>query len=265
MFNDMKKIIPVLFLIMVGLAGCRHQASDNSAGNSSRSGEQVLTIAAAANMEPALTEISKQFQAETGIKTVCSFGATGNLAKQIENGAPFDLFISADVKTVDSLAAKSEIIADSKRIYARGKLVVWWPPDAKVVPEQLADVANPEFRRIALAKPEIAPYGAAAKESLEAAGLWDKVEPRVVYGENVGATYQYAKTGNVELAFIPLSLVKDGEKYLLVDEKLHKPIDQAMCILKNSKQLDAAKKFAAFLTGEKGVAALQRYGYSVPD
>ncbi|MEW6736457.1 MAG: molybdate ABC transporter substrate-binding protein, partial [Acidobacteriota bacterium] len=147
---------------------------------------------------------------------------------------------------------------------ARGRLVVWWPQDAKETPASLEDIVKPVFKRIAIAKPDLAPYGAAAKESMEAVGIWPKVEAKIVYGENVNAAYQYAKTGNVELVFIPFSLVKPGEKFITVDEKLHKPIDQALCIIKQSKHPELAKKFDDFLKGEKGRTMLEHFGYTIP-
>lgn len=186
------------------------------------------------------------------------------LAKQIENGAPFDLFISADLKTIDNLEAKGEILPNSKRIYARGKLVLSWPKDAKQIPLSLEDIVKEDFKRIAIATPDIAPYGAAAKDSLQTLGIWEKIESRIVYGENVNTTYQYLKTGNVDLAFVPLSLMKPEEKFLVVDEKLHKPIDQALGIIKTSQQAELAKQFDEFLAGQKGRNILKKFGYEIP-
>ncbi|KAF0250361.1 MAG: molybdate transport system substrate-binding protein [bacterium] len=248
----------LIFFLLVNTLAC------NNTSKIETTTEKKLIIAAAANVEPAFTEIAKEFQAETGIEVVFSFGATGMLGKQIENGAPFDLFVSADVKTVESLESKDEILSASKRIYAQGKLVLTWPQDTKQVPLSLEDITKPEFKKIAIATPDIAPYGAAAKESLQNIGIWEKVESRIVYGENVSTVYQYAKTGNVALAFVPLSLIKNGEKFLVIDEKLHKPINQALGIVKRSKQLELAKQFDAFLAGQKGHNILEKFGYRSP-
>lgn len=247
-----------IFFLLINSLAC------NSTPKTENPIEKRLIIAAAANLEPAFTEMAKEFQSETGVKVVFSFGATGMLGKQIENGAPFDLFVSADVKTVENLEAKGEILSGSKRIYAQGKLVLSWPQDTKQVPLSLEDIVKAEFKRIAIATPEVAPYGAAAKESLQNAGFWEKVESRIVYGENVNTVYQYAKTGNVDLIFIPLSLIKPGEKYLAIDEKLHKPINQALGIIKRSKQIELAKQFDTFLAGQKGHNILEKFGYSLP-
>ncbi len=246
----------VFFLLISGL-GC------NNIQKNEANIQKTLIVAAASNVEPAFTEIAKEFESETGAKIVFSFGATGLLAKQIENGAPFDLFVSADVKTVEGLEAKGEVLPNSKRIYAQGKLVLSWPKEAKQVPLSLEEITKVEFKRIAIATPEIAPYGMAAKETLENLGVWQKLEPRIVYGENVNAVYQYAKTGNVDLVFIPLSLIKPGEKFLAIDEKLHKPIEQALGIMKRSQQIELAKEFDSFLKGQKGLSILERFGYIV--
>lgn len=247
----------LIFFLLISILGCNNQQTNKA------NLEKTLTIAAAANVEPAFTEIAKEFEAETKTKIVFSFGATGLLAKQVEHGAPFDLFVSADVKTVERLEAKGEILPTSKRIYAQGKLVLIWPQDAKQVPLSLEDITRPEFKKIAIATPDIAPYGAAAKETLETLGIWEKIIDRIVYGENVSTVRQYASTGNVDLAFIPLSLIKPGEKFLPVDEKLHKPIEQALGIVKRSKNIELAKEFDGFLKGQKGGGILERFGYIV--
>lgn len=245
----------LIFFILVSIIACSSAQKIDS---------KTLTIAAAANVEPAFKEIAKEFQLETGAEVVFSFGASGMLAKQIENAAPFDLFVSADVKTVEALETKGEILLGTRRIYARGKLVLTWPQNIKLVPLSLEDITKEEFKRIAIATPDIAPYGAAAKESLQNLGVWEKLEPRIVYGENVSSVYQYIKTGNVELGFIPMSLIKPGENFLAVDEKLHKPINQALGVVKKSKQIELAKDFDRFLTGQKAQHILEKFGYNLP-
>jgi molybdate transport system substrate-binding protein len=222
---------------------------------------QILTIAAAANLETVLTEIGKDFQIETKIKPIFSFGATGNLAKQIENGAPFDLFLAADVKTVDLLIEKNQLVSSSKKVYARGGLVLYHQNDITI--NNLMDLTKVEFKQIAIASPELAPYGLAAKQALQNLGIWANIENKIVYAENVNMALQYAKTGNVQAAFVARSLVSNQDKYLIVDESLHFPLDQALAVVTRSKNKELAEKFALFLTNQKSKTLLEKFGYSV--
>lgn len=222
---------------------------------------QTLTIAAAANLETVLTEIGKDFQAETKLKPIFSFGATGNLAKQIENGAPFDLFLAADVKTIDLLIAKNHVISSSKKVYARGKLVLYYADGITI--NNLTDLTKSEFKQIAIASPELAPYGLAAKQALQNIGIWSNIEKKVIYTENVNMAMQYAKTGNVQVAFVARSLVADANKYLLIDENLYSPLDQALAVVTRSKNKELAEKFTLFLATQKSKTLLEKFGYSI--
>ena len=169
-----------------------------------------LTIAAAANLTDAFTAIADQFQTATGIKVTLSFGSTGSLAAQLRNGALFDLFAAADVATVDSLVQDDFILADSETLYARGKLIIWWPSGGSVSVTKLDDLLDPAIARIAIANPDVAPYGEAAKETLMAAGLWDTLQPKLVLADNVADTEQLVVDGNADVGFIPISLVTPG-------------------------------------------------------
>ncbi len=222
---------------------------------------QTLTIAAAANLETVLTEIGKDFQTETKIKPIFSFGATGNLAKQIENGAPFDLFLAADVKTIDLLIAKNHVINSSKKVYARGRLVLYYADSITI--NRLTDLTKSEFKQVAIASPELAPYGLAAKQALQNIGIWSNIEKKIVYAENVNMALQYAKTGNVQAAFVARSLVTDQDKYLLIDENLHSPLDQALAVVTRSKNKELAEKFTLFLATQKSKTLLEKFGYSI--
>ncbi|HYA16330.1 MAG TPA: molybdate ABC transporter substrate-binding protein [Bryobacteraceae bacterium] len=219
-----------------------------------------LHVAAASNLNRALAEICGAFEHQTGIHVVPTFGATAQLAQQIENGAPFDVLMAADVEHVDEVIGKGAAASESRTIYARGRLAIWAParPELKT----LAGLADPSIRIVVIAKPELAPYGAAAVEALRNAGLWDKVRDKVVYAPSVSVAKQFADTGNGDAAFTASSLIA-GEKgnTFLVDEKLHKPIDQALCIVKASKEQANARAFVRFLAGPEGKSILKRYGY----
>jgi molybdate transport system substrate-binding protein len=253
-------IITVLLSTVVIAAGCKSSNEHDDQAESRR-----LTIAAASNLTDAFAEIGPRFTGKTGIRVVFSFGATADLAKQIENGAPFDVFAAADSEHVEQLELKGLLTAGTRALYARGRLVMWLPPGNNLKVERIQDITAKEFERIAIAKPDIAPYGRAAVESLRALGIWSAIEARVIYGQNVSQTKQYAGTGNAEVAFIPLALVKPGEgSYLEVDDALHRPIDQALGVIKDSPKQAPARQFVDFLLSAEGQEILASKGYNKP-
>lgn len=248
-----------ILAVFMGIS-CRSNANRNSQSES-----QELTIAAASNLTDAFAEIGPRFTSKTGIKVIFSFGATADLAKQIENGAPFDVFAAADSEHVEQLETKGLLIPGSRAIYARGRLVMWLPPESKLKAERIQDITAKPFERIAIAKPDVAPYGRATVESLQALGIWNEIQSRVIYGQNVSQTKQYVATGNAEVAFIPLALVKAGEgKYIEVSDELHRPIDQALGIVKESTKQASARKFVDFLLSPEGRELMSQKGYRTP-
>ena len=252
----MKQLLITCALLVVTSfsAGCRADVT--------KSREQDLTIAAASNLTDAFAEIGRRFTSKTGINVVFSFGATADLAKQIENGAPFDVFAAADTEHVEQLETKGLLTTGTRMIYARGRLVVWLPPGSNLKPARINDITAKAFERIAIAKPDVAPYGRAAVESLQALGIWRDIEGRVIYGQNVSQVKQYVATGNAEVAFIPLALVKPGEgSYIEVGDELHQPIDQALGIIKESPKQRAARQFVDFLLSDEGQQLLAKNGY----
>lgn len=249
-----------LVLVSLVLVSCQSGPSKTSHNQASD-----LTIAAAANLTDAFAEIGAKFTSKTGIKVVFSFGATADLAKQIENGAPFDVFAAADTEHVEQLEAKGLLTPGSRAIYARGRLVLWLPPSSTLKADRIQDITAKSFERIAIAKPDVAPYGRATVESLKALGIWNQIESRVIYGQNVSQTKQYVATGNAEVAFIPLALVKTGEgRYIEVSDDLHQPIDQALGIVKDSTRQAAARQFVEFLLSPEGRELMTEKGYRMP-
>jgi molybdate transport system substrate-binding protein len=250
----------LVFCLLLFSVSCQPRASNNTKANQSE-----LVVAAAANLTDAFAEIGPRFTNQTGIHVVFSFGATADLATQIKNGAPFDVFASADTAHVDQLERQGLITPGSRALYARGRLVMWLPSGSNLKVSKITDIAAKEFQRIAIAKPDVAPYGEAAVESLKAIGIWSEVEPKVIYGQNVSQVKQYASTGNAEVAFVPLALVKPGEgTYIEVPEESHKPIDQALGIVNDSPKQHAAWQFLEFLLGKEGQELLSKYGYGKP-
>jgi molybdate transport system substrate-binding protein len=225
-----------------------------------------LKIAAAADLSKAFEEVGAAFAQSGGTKPTFSFGSSGLLAKQIQEGAPFDIFAAANVSYIDDLAAKGAVVADSKALYGRGRVVVWTRKDpTRPAPKSLAELKEARFVKIAIANPEHAPYGKAAKEALTQAGVWQAVAPNVVYGENVQQTLQYAETGNADAAIVALSLaITSSGDYFVIDETLHAPLDQAMAVCGRSAKKEDAARFIAFVNGPEGRTIMRRFGFALP-
>lgn len=224
-----------------------------------------LTVAAAADLQFAFTEIAALFEARTGQPVTLVFGSTGQLAQQIENGAPFDLLAAANIAFVEALRDQGLVFADSVALYAEGRIVLAVNRESGVAATSLDDLTNPMIQRIALANPEHAPYGMAAKEALTRAGVWAAVEPKLVYGENVRQTLQFIQTGDAQVGIVALSVADVPEiTWTLIDGDLHTPLRQSLAVVASSTQPDAARAFAAFINGPEGRPIMQRYGFVLP-
>lgn len=224
----------------------------------------ALRVAAAADLYRAFQELAPLFEQETGAKVAFVFGSTGLLSKQAEQGAPFDLLFAANEEFISDLEKKGRIVPGTRQLYAIGRIVIWTrrgSPHAA----SLTDLAKPAFRRIAIANPEHAPYGMAAKEALQRVSVWTQIEDRIVYGDNVQQTLQYAQTGNVQAAIVALSLAigSDGS-YTLLPDSLHTPIRQSAGVLRQSKNAPLARRFIAFVLSQKGQRIMQKYGFTLP-
>jgi molybdate transport system substrate-binding protein len=241
-------------------AGC---GSDEDASDSS--GE--LLVAAAADLQYAFDEIGTLFEEETGAKVTFSYGSSGTLAQQIEQGLPADLYSSANIDYVDRLREKGLLIDDTQQVYARGRLALASSTKAGVTASGLEDLLRPDVEKVAIADPEHAPYGRAAEEALKSVGLWDEVKPKLVYGQNVMAATEYVRSGNAEAGLVALSLVihETAVTYVTVDESLHQPIEQALAVVKDTKNEELARRFVTFVRGPEGRAVLEKYGFVVPE
>jgi molybdate transport system substrate-binding protein len=233
-------------------------------GGSDSSGE--LLVAAASSMRQAFDEMGPQFEKETGAKLTFSYGASGALAEQIDAGLPADLYVSADIDHVDGLREKGLLIDDTQQVYAVGQLALASSTKAGVTVNDLEGLLQPEVEKVAIADPEVAPYGRAAEEALKSTGLWDQLKPKLVYGQNVDAATEYVRSGNAEAGLVALSLVIDetAVTYVTVDESLHQPIQQALAVVKDTKNEERARRFVAFVCGPEGRAVLEKYGFVVP-
>lgn len=250
----------IVFICISGTAGCSRQSA-----SSQRANAPEIIVAAAADLIPAFEELGKQFEQDTGIKITFDFGSTGALTKEIENGAPVDLLAAANIEYIEALEREGLILPETKALYARGRITIWTRADSALKIERVEDLARPEVRRVAIANPEHAPYGKAARQALQSAGVWATVEPKLVFGENVRQTLQYAETGNADAAITALSLsVQSKGRWILVPEELHKPLDQALAVIKGSKQQEQARRFAEFINSAQGRAIMRHYGFILP-
>ncbi len=220
-----------------------------------------LHVAAAANLATIFDSLAAAEYKKTRVHLVPSFGSTATLTTQIENGAPFDLFLAADTEHPQSLTGKG--LAESPQEYARGKLVIWAPkrPDIRV----LADLLRPDVKTVAVANPDLAPYGHAAMEALTKAGLLQQVKPKIVFGQNISTTLSYADSGNADVALTAYSLVAAKHPDApLVPADLYTPIVQSLCILSRTSQRRAAGACVDFLLGPEARAIFTKNGYAVP-
>ena len=224
----------------------------------------TIYVGAASDLTPAFTEIGSRLGSTRPIKVVFTFGSSGLLSRQIEQGAPFDLFASANAAFVDRLESLELVLKGSRRTFAQGRLVVWQRQDAAVPIKSLDDLATPAIRRVAIANPEHAPYGLAARQALQSKQLWEAVKEKIIFGENVAQAFQFAQTGNVDAAIVAQSLATRPQgRSIPVDPAAHAPIDQTLCILRRSQQPEACRQFVEFLLSADGRAILQRHGFVV--
>jgi len=230
---------------------------------------QAVTIAVAANMKDAFGEINSAFKAAGNPEVRVVYGSSGNFTAQIMNGAPFNLFISADEHFPLELYKQGKAV-DEGAIYAIGKLALITKnsSDMKLV-DSKADIARAIVRanKIAIAKPELAPYGKAAVEYLKAEGLWDLAKDKLIYGDNIGVATMYVVSGAADLGFTALSLAKSAEvskdtNFILVNSKLYEPIKQRMVLIKGAPK--EAVALYQFMQTPTAKSILQKYGYSTP-
>lgn len=226
-----------------------------------------LRIAAASDLQAALPELVRLFEGETGTKTSVSFGASGTFVAQVANGAPFDLFFSADLEYPKRLVADGHADADSLYQYARGRIVVWTRNDSGVRLDQgLASLNDARVKRVAVANPAQAPYGRAAVAALQSAGLYETLRPKIVFGENISQTAQLADSGNADAGILALSLARGPVlsahgTHVEIPATAHSPIEQGVVILSRSPNKAAAQALLTFLKRPDVVERLRAFGF----
>jgi molybdate transport system substrate-binding protein len=226
-----------------------------------------IQVAVAANFAPAAQKIAAQFEKDTGHTVKLSVGATGKFYAQIESGAPFDVLLAADQATPAKLVGEGKGVPATLHTYAVGKLVLW-SADPALVDGKGEVLKSDKWKHLSVADAKLAPYGQAAKETLAALKLTDAVQARVVMGENIAQTLQFAQTGNAELAFVALGQVQppDGGKVpgsmWLVPDNLYAPIKQDAVVIAATRSAKAATEFVDYLASDKARAVIKAYGYS---
>lgn len=233
--------------------------------------ESGLLIAAAADLNPALNDIARQFQKRTGLGVKLSFGASGTLTQQIQNGAPFDLFFSADMDYPRQLIAQGQGDEASLYKYSLGKLILWVPATSPLDVEHkgmdaLLDVS---VKKIAIANPQHAPYGRAAIAALKHAGLYDRLADRFVMGENVSQAAQFAESGNAQAGFVALAhalspAIKDTGKFWIVPADYYPPLEQGVVIVTKSQHKKEAADFLEYLKTKEAADVLRTFGFTLP-
>jgi len=233
--------------------------------------KRTLAVAAAASLKAAADELQRAFEAERpGVEVRLTLSASGALFSQIQNGAPFDLFLSADRECPARVVAAGLGAAADERVYAFGRLVAWLPPGSTLDlgGRGLTALADPAVKRIAIANPAVAPFGRATEAAFRAAGVSGAVRGKLVLGTSVAQAAQFATTGAADVAFLPHSLTFGKElsegKVVLLPEALYPRIEQSGVVLSASREAALARAFLAFITGEKGRAILSKYGYGLP-
>jgi len=233
-------------------------------------GTPVLYVAAASDLRFALTEITGTVEQTHSVRVIITFGSSGQLAAQIEQGAPFDVFFSANEAFVSALAGKGYLDPTSAVVYAIGRIVVWVRRDSPVnVRTGLHALVDPRIRFVAIANPQHAPYGMAAVDALRRTGLYERVRGKLVLGENISQTLQFAQTGNADAAIVALSLavappVHPTGRFILIPASLHDPIRQGAGIVARTAHPQLARALLAAVVSDEGQNTLRRYGFAIP-
>jgi molybdate transport system substrate-binding protein len=234
--------------------------------------DREITVAAAADLSAALQEVATNYEKRTGITIKLSFGASGALTQQIQNGAPFDVFFSADMEYPRQLIAGGQAESATLYRYAVGRLVLWVPADSPLdVEHKGIDVLlDPVVKKISMANPQHAPYGRAAEAALKHYGLYEKVGDRLVLGENVSQAAQFVESGNAQAGFVALAhalapAMQGKGKYWMVPAEAYPPLDQGVVLISHSPHRQDASAFLEYVKTAEVSAVLRRYGFSLPD
>lgn len=222
----------------------------------------AITVFAASDLGPAFTQLVPIFERQTGTKVTLVLGSTGTLTQQIRNGAPADVFFAANESYVDQLAAELLALTQSRAVYARGRIAIVTLSASGGHVNQLSALTSPAVKRIAIANPTHAPYGLAARQALEAAGVWSAVREKLVYGENVQQAVQFVRSGSADAGIVARSVANTSDLHsTLIDERLHTPLEQVAVVIARTKHPAAARGFIDFVNSAAGREVMRQFGF----
>jgi molybdate transport system substrate-binding protein len=229
------------------------------------SGSDTIVLSAASDLAAALPALGMAFRAETGVQVTATVGSSGMLAQQILNGAPVDVFASADRSWVERLDSAGRTVPGTRSTYARGELALVLAPGLGRRTIALGDLASEEFRRIAIANPAFAPYGRAARQALERSGVWQAIHARLVTSENVRQALEYVVSGNVDAALVARALVPAGTQWFEVPVQMYDSLLQDVVVIRGSNRERDARRFVEFLTNGGGRTILRSSHFALPE
>jgi molybdate transport system substrate-binding protein len=230
---------------------------------------EEITIAAASDLNFAFRDIVAEYEKTTGNHVRLTLGSSGNFFAQIQNGAPFDLYFSADIAYPRKLEEAALIVPGSLYQYAVGRIVLWTGHESRIdVTQGFEVLREPTVKKVAIANPKHAPYGRAAVAAMEYFKVYDQVKDKLILGENISQAAQFIESGACDIGIVALSLavapaMKSKGVYWEVPAEAYPPLDQGAVILKSSKQQESAKQFLAFIKGERGQEIMKRYGFTL--
>jgi molybdate transport system substrate-binding protein len=225
----------------------------------------ALTVFAASDLAFALREVAATFEPAQRVKVTLVFGSTGNLARQIDSGAPADVFFAANETFVDDLVKRGVIVAGTRTVYAQGRIVLATAKTFRPALANLRGLLDERVRHVAIANPVHAPYGKAAEEALRRAGVWEAVKPKLVYGENIRQALQFIESGAAEAGIVALSIANvPSVTFTLIDPSLHAPLVQVAGVVARSASPDVGRAFIRFVSGPEGRTIMKRHGFVLP-
>jgi molybdate transport system substrate-binding protein len=261
----MRRCVSLGLIVFLALASGRTVPPAESA-------DREIAVAAAADLSNALQEVATSYEKRTGVTVKLSFGASGALTQQIQNGAPFDLFFSADMDYPRQLISGGQAESATFYRYAVGRLVLWVPADSPLdVEHKGMDVLlDPSVKKISMANPQHAPYGRAAAAALQHYGLYEKISDRLVLGENISQAAQFVESGNAQVGFVALAhaiapAMQGKGKYWMVPAEAYPPLDQGVVLISHSPHRQDAAAFLEYVKSAEVAAVLRRYGFSLPE